>query len=142
MESRAAEVVYATGLKHTDPATRCFILNITPGVSERQLEKQLNNYGRVQVYTYQPATVRFPGWAWVGYHHRDGVNNLLSMSEATQKATAEFTAKLKSEAPLEETGKPKPEVDTLETSATRVDTDPEALGPPPEKQSTAEEHAS
>ncbi|CBZ53295.1 conserved hypothetical protein [Neospora caninum Liverpool] len=139
MEPRAADVVYARGFKFTDPATRCFILNIAPGVSEMQLEKQLNKFGLVQVYTYQPATLKFPGWAWVGYYNRQGVNNLLNMSAAMQKVTAEQTFKVTSETPRDMFDKLQHDVDTVETSTTRVDTEPEAFEQHPEKQTAEEE---
>lgn len=35
MEAKSAQVVYASsGLKYTDPYTRCFLMNIAPGVTE------------------------------------------------------------------------------------------------------------
>ncbi|PHJ18136.1 rna binding [Cystoisospora suis] len=94
MEAKSAQVVYASsGLKYTDPYTRCFLMNIAPGVTEAQIQRQFSRFGAVQIYTYQPAVGGLPGWAWVGFYSRLGVLNMQSAALAKQKASAEFAAR-------------------------------------------------
>lgn len=60
---------------------------------QAQIQREFSRFGAVQIYTYQPAVGRLPGWAWVGFYNRLGVLNMQSAALATQKASAEFAAR-------------------------------------------------